>query len=375
VRRTLSGLPRLDLALAVALLALKLATLVSGLQPGSGAVSYVAAFGLTLPLACRSRWPVAVAVVTSGTAAAEVAVGGYHNSVVALAAWLIVSYSLGAYAPSTWRLVVGFAVTAASGGWVAVDQGPVTLWNMVAVAGLLVAPLLAGLWVRQLRLRAQTLERLAAQLERERDERARAAVVGERARIARELHDELAHAMSVIAVQADAAEGALARDPALVESPLLAIRETARGALADMRRVLGALRGDEPLELAPEPGLARIGALFEQTQALGLQVDLKTEGEPTPLPPALDVAAYRVVQEGLTNVRKHAAAKRVEVVIRYSRDSVGVEVRDDGNGSGQGGGTGLGLAGIRERVAVLGGEFIAGPRAGGFVLCVTLPLI
>jgi signal transduction histidine kinase len=228
--------------------------------------------------------------------------------------------------------------------------------------------------VRQQRLRAEALEQLAVELEREREERARAAVAEERTRIARELHDEVAHAMSVIAVQADAAEGALAHDPALVQRPLVAIRETAREALADMRRVLGALRGDEQAELAPEPGLARAGALLEHARAGGLEVELRVEGEPAPLPPALDLTAYRVLQEGLTNVRRHAAARRVEVVLRYNRDAVGVEVVDDGGGPGSGSGGGRGMAGIRERVALLGGEFVAGPRARGFALKVTLPL-
>jgi signal transduction histidine kinase len=155
---------------------------------------------------------------------------------------------------------------------------------------------------------------------------------------------------------------------------VLAIRDTARAALADMRRVLGGLRSGEEAQLAPEPGLARLGNLVEQARASHLEVDLRIEGEPVPLPPSLDLAAYRVLQEGLTNVRKHAAARRVEVVVRYGRDSVGVEVSDDGDGAGPGGGTGRGLAGIRERVALLGGEFVAGPRAQGFALRVTLPL-
>jgi signal transduction histidine kinase len=315
-----------------------------------------------------------VAVVVSVTAVAEVEIGGYHDSVVALAAWILATYSLGAHAATVRGLLAGFAVTAAAGVWIAVAQGAVTLWNMVAVAGLLLASLLAGLWVRQLRMRALTLERLAAQLEREREERARTAVAEERARIARELHDEIAHAMSVIAVQADAAEGALAHDPTLVERPLLSIRQTARDALADMRRVLGALRGEAEADLAPEPGLARAGALLEQARTAGLEVELRIEGEPVPLPPPLDLAAYRVLQEGLTNVRKHADARRVEVVLRYGRDRIGVEVFDDGTGTGVGGGSGRGLVGIRERIALLGGEFVAGPRQQGFALRVTLPL-
>ncbi|HEY6960294.1 MAG TPA: histidine kinase [Gaiellaceae bacterium] len=374
MRRMLVELPRGDVALALMLFVVKIATLIGGIQPGSGVVSYVAAFGMTLPFAWRSRRPVAVAVVVSATLVAEVAIGGYHNSVIALFAWLLISYSLGAHAASTPRLAAGFTITAAAGIGVAADHAPVTLWNMAAVVGLLVASLLAGLWVRQMQLRAQALEQLAEQLQSERDERARTAVAEERARIARELHDEVAHAMSVIAVQADAAEGALARDPALVERPLSAIRETARGALADMRRVLGALRGDDALTYAPEPGLARVASLVEQTRAAGLEVEMRIEGEPTPLSPAVDVAAYRVVQEGLTNVRKHAAARRVELVIRYGLATIEIEVRDDGDGGGAAGGSGRGLAGLRERIALLGGDFVAGPRVGGFTLCATLPL-
>jgi signal transduction histidine kinase len=141
-----------------------------------------------------------------------------------------------------------------------------------------------------------------------------------------------------------------------------------------MRRVVGALRDDEKAELAPGPGLARVAKLVEDSRTGGLDVQLRVEGEPRPLPPALDLAAYRVLQEGLTNVRKHAAAKRVEVVIRYSADAVDVEVSDDGDGSGTGGGSGRGLAGLRERVALLGGSFVAGPRARGFSVRVSLPL-
>jgi signal transduction histidine kinase len=379
VRRTLFGLPLLDVALATALLVLKLVTLATGVQAGSGLLSYAAAPLWTLPLAWRSRHPLAVALVIASTGAVEVGVGGHHNSVVALAALVLVVYSLGAHCRSAGRMVAGLGAAAGSSGAYDVAQSGAH-WsrslgsNLSGGAAIVFVPFLGGLLVRQQRLRAQALERLAGQLEREREERARTAVAEERTRIARELHDEVAHAMSVIAVQADAAEGALAHDPALVERPLVAIRETARTALADMRRVLDALRSDEQVELSPEPGLARAGALLEQARASGLEVELRIEGDPVPLPPPLDLAAYRVLQEGLTNVRKHAAARRVEVVLRYGPDAIGVEVTDDGDGSGSGGGTGRGLAGIRERVALLGGEFVAGPRARGFALRVTLPL-
>ncbi|HET9851288.1 MAG TPA: sensor histidine kinase [Candidatus Limnocylindrales bacterium] len=374
MRRVVFGLPPADVVLAVALLVAKLVTLATGIQSGGGVASYALAPLLTLPLAWRSRFPLAVAAVVSTTYVTELVLAGYHDSVVALVVIVILPYSLGAHEASTRRLVAGMALVAASGLWSTAAQGHVHATGLLGDAVVLFGPLFAGLWVRQQRLRAQTLEQLTVQLEREREERARAAVAEERTRIARELHDEVAHAMSVIAVQADAAEGALAHDPALVEPPLLAIRQTAREALTEMRRVLGALRGDERPELAPEPGLARAGALVEQTRAAGLEVELRIEGEPAPLPPALDLAAYRVLQEGLTNVRKHSSARRVEVVLRYGSDAVGVEVSDDGDGSRADGGTGHGLAGIRERVALLGGEFVAGPRARGFALRVTLPL-
>ena len=372
-------MPLADVALAVGLLVVKLVAMATGAQPGGGAASWVLAPLWTLPLAWRRRSPLAVAVVVAAADVVEVGLVGSHDSIVFLAVFLLVPYSLAAHERGAWRMAAGVAALLCAGGVSQAAQpspGSARGW-MTTVAGdlaLIVVPLLVGLALRQQRLRADALEQLAVQLEREREERARAAVAEERTRIARELHDEIAHAMSVIAVQADAAEGALARDPALVERPLLAIRDTARVALADMRRVLGALRSGEQAQLAPEAGLARLGSLLEQTRAAGLEVDLRVEGEPVPLPPSLDLAAYRVLQEGLTNVRKHAAARRVEVVLRYGREAVGVEVSDDGDGAGAGGGSGRGLAGIRERVALLGGEFVAGPRAHGFALRVTLPL-
>jgi signal transduction histidine kinase len=376
MRRTLVGLPLPDVVLAVALLVVKLATIATGIQPGGGAWSYAAAPLWTLPLAWRRRHPTAVALAIAVPLAGESALAGYHDSVVALVVILVVPFSLGAYAPDARGLVAGLAVFAAAGISESAQQGSLHATGLLGDGAVLLGSLFAGLWARQQRLRATTLEELAAHLEREREERARTAVAEERTRIARELHDEIAHAMSVIAVQADAAEGALARDPALVERPLLAIRETAREALGDMRRVLGALRGDEHVELAPDPGLARLEPLLEQTRAAGLEVALEIDGDPQPLPPSVDHAAYRVLQEGLTNVRRHSGARRVQVVLRYGRDAVDVEVVDDGAGAraGGGGGTGRGLAGIRERVALLGGELVAAPQAHGFALRVTLPL-
>ena len=369
----MAGAPLADALIAVALLGVRLATLATGLQPGGGWVSWVTAPFWMLPLAWRSRYPLAVAVTVAGADLVDVAVGGYHDSVPELLALLLVQYSLGAHAAPLWRLLAGEAAVLGVSLWSWLGPQHERSWSLLGDVALAVLPMLAGLYVRQQRLRRAALERLAEQLALEREERARTAVAEERSRIARELHDEVAHAMSVIAVQADAAEGALARDPALVQKPLVAIRDTARAALTDMRAVLGALRGDEQAELAPGPGLARAAELVEQARGSGLDVGFRVEGQPAPLPPALDLAAYRVLQEGLTNVRKHAGAGRADVLLRYEPDALTVGVDDDGDGSGAGGGGGRGLAGLRERVVLLGGQFSAGPRERGFSLRVRLP--
>jgi signal transduction histidine kinase len=365
--------PLADSLIAVALLAIRFITLGTGLQAGGGWTSYLLGPFWMVPLAWRSRSPLVVAAAVAAADLADVAVNGYHDSVPELLALLLVQYSLGAHAASTRRLVTGEVLVLGVSLWSWLGPQHEHSWSLLGDVAIALVPMVAGLYVRQQRLRSAALERLAAQLAREREERARTAVAEERSRIARELHDEVAHAMSVIAVQADAAEGALARDPALVQKPLVAIRETARAALADMRSVLGALRDDEQAERAPGPGLARAPDLLEQARASGLRVGFRVEGTPSPLPPTLDLAAYRVLQEALTNVRKHAGAGHVDVLLRYDDDALRLHVDDDGDGSGNGGGTGRGLAGIRERVTLLGGQFSAGPRERGFSLHVRIP--
>jgi signal transduction histidine kinase len=368
-----AGAPLTDAVIAVVLLAVRFATLATGMQPGGGWISWLLAPFWMLPLAWRSRYPLAVALTVAAADLVDVAVGGYHDSVPELIALLLVQYSLGAHAASLGRLLAGEAAVLGVSLWSWLGPQQDRSWTLLGDVAVAVLPMLAGLYVRQQRQRTATLERLAEQLAREREERARAAVAEERNRIARELHDEVAHAMSVIAVQADAAEGALARDPALVQKPLVAIRDTARAALADMRSVLGALRGDAHADLTPGPGLARVRELVDQARTSGLEVGLRVEGEPAPLAPALDLAAYRVLQEGLTNVRKHAGAARVDVLLRYEPGAITVQIEDDGDGSGSGGGSGRGLAGIRERVELFGGQFAAGPGEHGFALRVRLP--
>jgi len=206
----------------------------------------------------------------------------------------------------------------------------------------------------------------AARAEREREERARLAVSDERARIARELHDVVGHSVSVMTVQASAARRLLRPQQEKEREALLVVEQTGREALAEMRRMVGVLRRpEESPALAPQPSLEQIERLVEQTREAGLPVELSVEGEPVHLPAGVDLTAYRLVQEGLTNAIKHARAGQAEVVVRYGDGQVELTVTDDGPGGGDGGGGGHGLVGMRERVSVYGGELEAGPRAGG----------
>jgi signal transduction histidine kinase len=216
----------------------------------------------------------------------------------------------------------------------------------------------------------------AARAERGREERALAAVTEERARIARELHDVVGHSVSVMTVQASAVRRLLRPEQERERESLLIVEQTGREALAEMRRMVGVLRRpEEAPALAPQPTLEHLDKLVQQASEAGLPVELRIEGDPLPLPAGLDLTAYRLVQEGLTNALKHARAERAQVLVRYSDGDIEVTVSDDGQGAGSGDGGGHGLVGIRERVAVYGGELEAGPRPdGGYRLRARLPL-
>jgi signal transduction histidine kinase len=223
---------------------------------------------------------------------------------------------------------------------------------------------------------ADVAKRLAQQAEREREEQAELAVAEERARIARELHDVVGHSVSVMTVQAAAVRRLLEPDQDKEREALLVVEQTGREALAEMRRMVGVLRRpEEAPALAPQPSLEHLDQLLATTREAGLPVELRVEGTPTELPPALDTTAYRIIQEALTNAVKHANADRAEVVVRYGNGTVELIVSDDGRGNGDGDGSGHGLVGMRERVSVYGGELEAGPKAGGgFRLRATLPV-
>ena len=233
----------------------------------------------------------------------------------------------------------------------------------------------AGFALRERAEQAEAAEIRATLAERERDAAARIAVAEERARIARELHDIVAHAVSVMVLQVGAVRHRLPDALAEDRDALRGVERAGRTALAEMRRLLAAMRPDgDDAEFLPQPGIDGLGSLLEEVGRAGLPVELHVDGEPFPLPRGIDLSAYRIVQEGLTNALKHARASNADVIVRYSSDELQLEVRDDGEGGSTNDGLGHGLVGIRERVKIYGGEMTAATATeGGFILRTRLP--
>jgi signal transduction histidine kinase len=233
----------------------------------------------------------------------------------------------------------------------------------------------AGFALRERSVKAEAAELRAKQAEREREAAARVAVAEERTRIARELHDIVAHAVSVMVLQVGAVRHQLPDELSDDSEALKSVERAGRTALAEMRRLLGAMRDGEEVSFVPQPGLDGLDSLLEEVSRAGLPVELHVDGEPFPLPRGVDLSAYRIVQEGLTNALKHARANTADVTVRYALDELQIEVRDDGVGSPTTEGLGHGLVGVRERVKIYGGEMSAGTaNGGGFVLNTRLPL-
>ena len=233
-----------------------------------------------------------------------------------------------------------------------------------------------GFALRERVEQAEAAEVRASLAERERDAAARIAVAEERVRIARELHDIVAHAVSVMVLQVGAVRHKLPDALAEDSDALRGVEQAGRTALAEMRGLLAAMRRDgEEAELIPQPGLDGLDALLEEIGRAGLPVQLHVDGEPAALPRGIDLSAYRIVQEGLTNALKHARASNAEVTVRYRPDELQIEVRDNGEGSSTSNGLGHGLVGVRERVKIYGGQMSAGSANGsGFILSTRLPL-
>jgi len=342
-----------DLALVSALL-----VLTAGAASRSDHVVLYAVLGTleTLPLLFRRKRPALVLGCVTAVAFAMSALGIWA---VPLALGVALYTLATTRPPRTLRLLAYGSI--ASVGVVLLAGNGVEFGAAAARIVFLIAAWLLGESVGSRRAYVREIEEKAERLEREQEAEARRAAAEEQARIARELHDVVAHALSVIVVQAGAADDVFEVDPKLARGPIRAIDGAARSALADLRRVLGALKHDAGY--APQPGVARLDGLVEQVRATGLEVGLRIEGRPRPLPTAVDLSAYRIVQEALTNVLKHAEAERARVVLRFG-DELVVEVTDDGHGPTNGA-VGNGLIGMRERAALLGGTVNAGAAPGG----------
>jgi signal transduction histidine kinase len=366
-----------DVALALILFGLMVAELFARpLDNGEAAtrpLAYAWALILTLPIAVHRRWPVAVSLVV-GAAIIGYSAGHFvaYPGYTAFALTFVVSLHSG-----RGRGVVAFGcMTLALGVAIAMQAAPmVTASTWITTALVLLIAWLAGDNLRVRRQRWAALQARAQRLETEREERARQAVVAERLRIARELHDVVAHAMSVIAVQAGVANHVIDSRPDRARAALATVETNTRAALVEMRRLLGVLRQeDEPsASLAPAPGLADVPRLADQYRATGHAVDLAVTGEPDGVPDGVELSAYRIVQEGLTNVLRHGGP-RAGVRIAYEPGVVRVSIGDDGRTPAPDApaGPGHGLIGMRERV--VGGTLSAERRpGGGFDVVAALP--
>ncbi len=296
-------------------------------------------------------------------------------------------YSVAAHAGLR-RALLGFAIGfAGSLSQGLFDPEIVTVGNLVVVEGFFFvflggAAWMVGRFVRGRRLDAERSEHRADRLEQEQAERELAAVAAERGRIARELHDVIAHSVSLMGVQAGAVERVLERDPDKAREALRSIQSTARESVGELRRLLGILRAEEePVGLIPQPGLAALAALVADSSRAGLPVGFTVEGDPRPLPAGVELSAYRVIQEALTNARKHAPGTSAQVVLRYGTDEIDLSVTNaagmpvNGVESAPPAGSGHGIVGMRERVAIYGGSLEARPEPdGGFLVRARLPV-
>jgi signal transduction histidine kinase len=323
---------------------------------------------LFIPLARRTRAPLLLLTTFAVTAVAGSWLPKRVTDVEAFGLIaLLVVYNGGAHTRGR-KLLATACISAAMAVFTlfADPDGP-SLSGFIFFAMLFGAPCLAGYVVQRRRLGE-------LRMRQERDA-ATAAIVEERARIARELHDVVAHAISVIVLQSRGGRRLLDDEPEETRGALDVIETTAQHALVEMRRLVGLLRADDALLLlSPQPTLAQLDQLVEQVRSAGMPVTVSVDGRPVPLPAGVDLSAYRIVQEALTNALKHAGPAHAQVQLRYGESGLEVEVSDDGDGSTNGDGGGHGLAGIRERIAVYGGELHVGPRLGrGYSLRAWLP--
>jgi signal transduction histidine kinase len=369
--------PLADLAIAAAVLLLSLLPLLYAKDCGCDPAptwGFVLVVAQAVPLIWRRRWPFTVGM-TSGLLCLTYGLSSLPDPPVAYAG-LVALYSTAAYATKALSRLAG-AIAAVSIGVAMIVDWPTADVQDVAVNYLLFTTAwLLGDSAATRRIRAAELEERVDQAERARTAEAERAVVEERNRIAREMHDIVAHHVSLMVVQAEAGPVVVERDPARAVQSFDDISATGKRALVEMRRLLGVLRDDDRGERTPQPGADQIPLLVESVRAAGLPVELELTGTPRPLPPTVDLSAYRLLQEALTNASRHAGPAAVRVRVHYGEDGIDLQVVDDGIGSvsvpprwgGQG------LVAMRERVALVGGTLEVGPRpTGGWSVSAHLP--
>lgn len=330
----------------------------------------------TLPLAARRLAPLPVAVAVFGTIALRALVAEPLEIYPPILAGIVAIYTVAAYSLTRQALVgaacaagaIEVAAARGSGG----DASPDPVASLVLLGAVWAVGRMAG----SRHARASAIERRAAELDRRREEETQAAAAAERERITRELHDAVSHSLALIAMQAGGAQAILRGDPERAEQSLRSIERAASEGLTEMRRLLG-LMGDQAQEpgLRPQPGMDSLEALIDGAREAGLEVDLESEGRSRPLPPAVDLSAYRIVQEALTNAAKHVGECRAQISVRWKQTALELEVINNGAAESDGSEpNGRGLIGMRERAALVGGQFEAGRRDGEYRVWARLPL-
>lgn len=368
-----------DLLVALAVFAYNLPILPVYAPAGPQLVVLIlVSIGLCAPYLLRRRYPLAVLAVMLTAACVQLFLQA--PLIPADLMLLLAMYNVA----TRFRWLISLLGAVAIVAWLLIAVLPGLGEDYVGIGdlgSLIVMTALVWTWgtlVRTRRDYVASLQERTRQLEREREAQAQIAVAAERARIAREIHDIVSHSLSVVVVMSDGAASKVETEPERAKSAMLGVRDTGRSALTEMRRMLGVLRDDEPGSHAPQPGIAQLERLVEDSKKTGLPVTLTVEGEPVPVSAGLDLTVYRIVQEALTNVHKHAGSVRtVEVRLRFGESQVEVRITDDGPGfdSGPDGEPGgHGLVGMRERIAAYGGTLYAGLRpSGGFEVTAMLP--
>ena len=368
---TINGVRRWDVALAAATLVGAWVE-IAALQPAHATVAVLTSLYACLALAFRRAYPVAVAVICTSAQVVNQWLAVPISDLAVPLVWLVVSiYTMGRYTPLR-RALIGLAMV--GGLFVSTLFMDESDWFFGAmVAGV---PFLVGVAFRANANETDELTERVSTMEQQREAEVAAALAEERARIARDLHDVIAHSVTVMLVQAGAAQEVLATDPVRATAALGSVQDAGREALSEMSTLLGMLHDDtDAVGLSPQPGIDQLERLVRQASGSGFEATLTVVGTPYDVLPGIQVSIYRVVQESLTNIRKHSSATHALVTMTYADGRVVTEICSNGRATGTGEGSGRGIVGMRERVDIYGGVLEAGPLPdGGYRVLASIPV-